>query len=444
MVAGAHAIAWAQSRPDMPHAAQQIGPAGHWVEVPRALTPDARALHAAVRDPLRDRMLVHGGAGSDGTTWALDLKDTPVWSRVDAIGGIPATFEHALVFDPPRDRVLLLGGSDMSMAAPPVLTFGGTPAWSVLLPTGPAPPDYNGTAAVYDPLRDRVLVFGGYLPTSNGGGTGSSDVWQLSLGPSPAWTMLTPQGTKPAPRGYHAMVYDAPRDRLVVFGGLPSDPKGRGVAPLRDVWQLSLAGTPVWQQLAPLGVPPAYLAYPAVGLDVFRHRVLVYASSGYADSVFALSLEAPERWGYLAPADVPPPPRRWTVATFDPDDDRMLIFGGWSSIGLVDDTWELRFESPVIGVEPPPAPRRRVLAGAIPNPFSGALRVGFTLADDSPATIALFDPAGRRIAAGEVGTLGRGEHVWLVPEAAALPPGLYLIRLRGPEGDLVARAVRVR
>jgi hypothetical protein len=298
-------------------------------------------------------------------------------------------------------------------------------------------------------VRDRVLLFGGYVPNFIGGGTGLNDVWQLSLGASPAWTQLSPQGTPPPGRGYHAMVYDAADDRLVVIGGRRTDNSGLGAPPLRDVWQLSLAGTPTWQQLMPLGIPPVFLESAAAAEDGYRHRVLIYAGIGVAgiglaDSVFALSLDAPESWGYLAPTGGPPGSRRWTVAAFDPDDDRMLIFAGQSDTHLDDDTWELRFESPVSGVEPPIVPRQRALTGAFPNPSSGAMRVGFTLADHSPATIELFDPAGRRIAGREVGGLGIGAHVWLVPEAASLPPGVYLIRLRGRDGELVARAVHIR
>jgi hypothetical protein len=407
-------------------------------------SPEARALHAAVRDPLRDRMLVLGGVGVDRSTWALDLTDTPAWSRVDAGGDAPLTFDHTLVFDPPRDRMLVLGGTSIGMDSPPVLSFGGSPTWSLLHPAGPAPVDRDGTTAIYDPVRDRVLLFGGYIPNMIGGGTGLNDVWQLSLGSSPAWTMLTPLGTKPVGRGYHAMVYDAAGDRLVVIGGLPTDNSGLGAVPLRDVWQLTLSGTPAWQKLSPLGIPPVFLDAPAIAMDAFRHRALVYVARGTADSVFALSLDVPVSWGYLAPAGGPPASRRWTVGAFDPDDDRMLIFAGQGSVGALDDSWELRFESPIVGVDPPRVLRSRALAGAVPNPSSGAMRIDFTLADRSPATIELFDPAGRRIAYREVGSEGAGTHTWLVGEAAELPPGLYLIRLRGPAGDLVARAVHIR
>ena len=45
------------------------------------------------------------------------------------------------------------------------------------------------------------------------------DVWALSLGSGPAWTELVPAGTPPGARAGHSTIYDPVRDRMVVFGG---------------------------------------------------------------------------------------------------------------------------------------------------------------------------------------------------------------------------------
>src|SRR5262249_42547731 len=279
-------------------------------------SPEGRFQHAAVRDPLRDRMLVHGG-NTIGTTWALNLSGSPSWSRVDAAGPAPERSRHVLVFDPIRDRMLVLGQAFVSMDSVPALSFGPPGQWTMLRPQGTAPSVRDAPAAVYDPVRDRVLMFGGYRPNLIGGGTGLDDLWELTLGPVPTWTPITTPGTKPPGRGYHGMVYDAANDRLVVIGGLPSG--STGASALRDVWQLSLGGAPPWHQLTPLGLPPVSLSAVRVVQDAPRHRALVYACNGLADSVYALSLESPESWAYLAPADGPPLARRFTAAVFDPD-----------------------------------------------------------------------------------------------------------------------------
>ena len=49
--------------------------------------------------------------------------------------------------------------------------------------------------AIYDPVRDRMVVFGGYDGNGN-----RNDVWALSLSGSPAWSELTPAGSLPSAR----------------------------------------------------------------------------------------------------------------------------------------------------------------------------------------------------------------------------------------------------
>ena len=59
--------------------------------------------------------------------------------------------------------------------------------WARELGTGTPPTARDGHAAIYDPVRQRMLVIGGY------DGTTKNDVWALSL-PGMVWTQLTPGG----------------------------------------------------------------------------------------------------------------------------------------------------------------------------------------------------------------------------------------------------------
>jgi hypothetical protein len=119
-----------------------------------------------------------------------------------------------------------------------------TQAWTDLTPSGTSPTSRRFHTAIYDPVRDRVVVFGGDAPGV------LNDVWALSLGGTPAWTELAPSGIPPSARYLHGAIYDPVRDRMVVFGGW--DPSSRN-----DVWALSLAGSPAWTLLAPTGGLPS-------------------------------------------------------------------------------------------------------------------------------------------------------------------------------------------
>jgi hypothetical protein len=80
------------------------------------------------------------------------------------------------------------------------------------------------------------------------------------------------------------------------------------------------------------------------------------------------------------------------------------------------------------------------LAGAWPNPIlGGPMSVQFTLATSAPAALELFDLAGRRVAARDVGSLGAGRHSVELAPAHRLAPGIYLVRLTQGDGSRVAR-----
>src|SRR2546426_990241 len=78
----------------------------------------------------------------------------------------------------------------------------------------PPPRERLGDSGIHDPLRDRMILFGG-----SGDRDTLNEVWELSLSGSPAWTALAPSGPSPTPRSGHTAVYDPVRDRMLVFGG---------------------------------------------------------------------------------------------------------------------------------------------------------------------------------------------------------------------------------
>ncbi|TMQ68136.1 MAG: hypothetical protein E6K81_16750, partial [Candidatus Eisenbacteria bacterium] len=208
-----------------------------------------------------------------------------------------------------------------------VLSLAGSPAWSQLAPAGTPPSARNHHTAIYDPVRDRMVVFGGY------DGFGSrNDTWALSLGESPAWSQLAPAGTPPSPQNGHTAIYDPVRDRMVVFGGSST---------LNDTWVLSLAGIPAWSQLAPTGTPPSPRGWHTAIYDPLRDRMVVFAGSGVSNDTWALSLAGSPAWSKLAPAGIPPSARYEHTAIYDPVRDRMVVFGGTDGSTSRNNTWAL-------------------------------------------------------------------------------------------------------
>jgi hypothetical protein len=367
-----------------------------WTQLmPSGTPPSARAYHTAIYDPIRDRIVVFGGAGSDYLfdVWALSLAGTPAWTRLNPSGTPPsARAHHSAIYDPVRDRMVVFGGGyystfgswtyfndvrALSLAdtlawtqltpsgTPPsgrwghsaiydpvrdrmvvfggyggsylndvrALSLAGTPAWTQLAPTGTPPSTRHSPSAIYDPVRDRMVVFGGTAGSILG------DTWALSLAGTPVWTQPTPSGASPSPRDGHSAVYDPVRDRMIVFGGY----SGTHVY-LNDVWALSLAGTPVWTQLIPLGTPPSTREFHSAIYDPVRDRMVVFGgtgNSGDCNDVWALSLTGAPAWAQLTPSGTPPGVRFAQCAIYDPVRDRMVVFGGANLSAYLNEVWAL-------------------------------------------------------------------------------------------------------
>jgi hypothetical protein len=83
---------------------------------------------------------------------------------------------------------------------------------------GIAAPGRGYASLVYDPVSDRLLLYGGAAPL----GARFDDLWQLSLAGSPSWSELRPDNA-PLARAAHSAVFDATQDRMLVFGSWERD-----------------------------------------------------------------------------------------------------------------------------------------------------------------------------------------------------------------------------
>lgn len=161
-------------------------------------------------------MVVFGGSNSGGRlgdVWALSLAESPAWSTLTPTGAPPSVRDfHSAVYEPVRDRMIVFGGPGLRDVW--ALAFAGTTTWSALSPVGTLPAARYGHTAIYDLARDRMVVFAGLSPNDY-----FRDVWALSFSEPPAWSAVAPAGTPPAPRYGHTAIYDPVRDRMIVLGG---------------------------------------------------------------------------------------------------------------------------------------------------------------------------------------------------------------------------------
>jgi hypothetical protein len=382
-----------------------------WTQLmPEGTPPSPRCFHSAIYDPLRDRMVVFGGKsaapGSLNDVWALSLAGRPAWTAVTPAGAPPpGRTSCSAIYDPVRDRLVLFGGADVTYFNDVwALSLADTPTWTELSPAGTPPIRRHAASAIYDPVRDRLVLFGGYYFQSTVHYL--NDAWGLSLGDSLAWTPLTPAGTLPAARRGHSAIYDPVRDRMVVFGGqrsvswyvadlweltfsdslawhqisesgvVPSARAFHGAVydPLRDRmvmsgggavifvtdwWALSLGDAPAWTEIAPTAAPPKWRQGRSAIYDPVRHRMVVFGGYDwptYYNEVWILSLADPPAWTAVSPVGTPPAGRAYHAAAYDPVRDRMLVHGGEDGFSSCrKDTWALSLADPMSWTEIPPA-----------------------------------------------------------------------------------------
>jgi DNA-binding beta-propeller fold protein YncE len=320
-----------------------------WLQVPPSgPVPDPRAGHSFTYIPSLGGAVAFGGFNSTASiladVWLLSLGASPSWTQLVPTGTPPGPRDdHAAIYDPVRNRILIFAGSEYD---PPdfrddvwALSLGSTPTWSQLLPTGTPPAVRRELSAVYDPLRDRMIVFGGKDPSA-----ARNDVWALSLSGTPTWTEITPLGPAPSPRYGASAIYDAVRDRLIVFGGTD----GLGTF-YNDTWALPLSGPAQWSLISASSAPVGRYGQTAI-YDPADDQLVVFggynnsAGGAFLGDVWALPLGATPVWTNLAVSGGPGG-RYNAKAIYDPQQQRLVTFGG-DDPTVHNDTWTLQLAKP--------------------------------------------------------------------------------------------------
>lgn len=244
------------------------------------------------------------------------------WTEVQPPNSPPCRSWAAMVFDSLRDRIVLFGGYDGQ-------SFGDTWAfdgqeWSLAtIPNSPSP--RHDHKMVYDAARGVAVLFGAGYSSDHNGGT-----WELS---GDTWTQVTESG--PLGRAHHGMAYDASRSVVVLFGGIHQ--VGDSTI-LGDTWEFD--GTQ-WIEVATSNAPEPRHSH-AMAYDASSGRVVLTGG--------ALDQEHIDTWEYdgvdwvEASPDTPPPGRHDHAMTYHAGLQRLILFGGRPTAAehypALADTWE--------------------------------------------------------------------------------------------------------
>jgi len=407
--------------------------AATWTPLPSGFD---RYYHRAIYDSLRTRMIVFGGVDSlyRNDVHELTLGGAPAWNLIAPSGTPPDVRNtHSLIYDPLRDRMLLFAGAKMFGLTVVLfndvwaLSLGPSPAWTQLAPAGTKPAARHGHTLIYDPVRDRLIVFGGRDVVGF-----RNDVWELSLSGTPTWTQLTPSGTPPTARGDATAIYDPLRDRMILFGGFDGKPNYVG-----DVWELTFSPL-AWNPISAGAGPTARERHVAI-YDPGGDRMVVFggqdAVNHWTNDVWGLSLAGTPLWSNLTPAGGSAPPARWGHSgVYDSVNQDLVIFGGSAATGFFyDDAWALSLGPPVAVGDAGSASHLSVMSAG-PNPACQEWSLAFRTGETGIVTLRLYDTAGRIVRHLWNGPLASGAHAlpWDLRSDAGVrvPAGTYFYELR--------------
>ena len=230
------------------------GGAGTWsASAPvRSRWPHTFGWRLPVWDAGRGKLLVYDSDTRDLWQWG---KGTGRWDHLkpdgvdvfytdrDRVPWPDPRISTAVAWDPGARRLVIFGGYDNIYGQ----TLGDLWIWDPACGQMTSPPRPStgwpmpraNHAMAYDPVRGRVLLFGGSVPEPSG------ELWALDTAQA-RWERVTPTGDWPPARTGHVLVLDEDRQVLVLQGGQ----EGSGRGPLSDTWELA-AGASAWQQRSP-------------------------------------------------------------------------------------------------------------------------------------------------------------------------------------------------
>lgn len=315
---------------------------------------------AMAYDTSRGVTVLFGGSapGSPNTyfddTWLWNGRG---WSRAAATAAPSPRLNARMVFDSARGRIVLFGGSGVNGTLGDTWEWDGTNWLRRATPTSPSPRE--STQLAYDSKRKVTVLFGGIkFDTGTMTPTATADTWEWD---GTTWTQRTPTTNATAREG-GAMVYDARRGRVVMFGGSTGGPAVPAL-----VWEYD--GT-TWTSASPTPSPPAR-KNTAMAFDTASGKALLFGGFGTSSLDDLWSWDG-TRWTLMNVVGRPAARDDHAVA-YDVLRGRFVVTAGITSAGTIESsalTWEWSGTA-WTGGGPLPDPKRDEYRGAALDPLRG-------------------------------------------------------------------------
>lgn len=271
-------------------------------------------------DSARDVLVTYGGelfgAGQSGTReW-----NGTSWNVIGTANSPSGRARPAMCFDEARGVTVLFGGG--AAFNNDTWTFDGT-NWTQQTPST-SPAVRFGAAMAYDKARQVVVMFGGFVPSMQD----TRDIWEWD---GSNWTQKPPGASAPSRRGAHRMAYDEARGEVILVGGYNTPSQ----TTLADTW--SWDGT-TWTQY---GLLATSLCDQSLVYDAARQRIVMFGGLNIQGGVLTdlgATFEWEGAWTQRTTTSAPLP-RNSSACGFDRVNNVFVVAGGRTGNIQRIDTW---------------------------------------------------------------------------------------------------------
>lgn len=280
--------------------------------------------HAMAYDPVRDEIIIFGGALSDandapalGRMWTWDgeqfTERTP-----DPMP--PARHGFGMVWDSARQEIILFGGRDGDVLYNDTWSWNGT-AWTMKTPTNTPTARWEFGMA-YDEDREEVVVFGGGI-----GSPVDNTTWTWN---GNEWTLKEPVA-RPSARFQHSMGYHAGTKKILLIGGRA------GSTVIDEIWEWNGVN---WFKLEPEIRPTPVIGGVLVENPSDNTLILLSGSTAHRGDQVVDQVWSWNGTQWTERKKMPrPQPRFFHSAAYDSQEQKIYISGGENHDNNLNDFW---------------------------------------------------------------------------------------------------------
>lgn len=243
-----------------------------------------------------------------------------VWTPHRPVDLPQARSGSQLAYDPVRDRVVMFGGWTGSANLGDTWEFDGS-RWSQAQPLA-SPVARHAHLLLWDPASGRTLLFGGFATSER------DDTWSWD---GVNWTQHANLTVRPSPRFQMGAAYFPPLGRIVTYGGQTGSFTFHS-----DMWSWNGSA---WASMPTPVSSPGRRSQMGFAYDPVRQRLVLVGGHSYPPRAFHN-----DTWEYDGASWTQGPaafavPRSGLVMDYVPAVSKVVVFGGYTDARPLGDCW---------------------------------------------------------------------------------------------------------